>query len=139
MYWNNGLQFQKMYGVVDQVDHLVTVQSPNPGVYQIRAQARSNGAVFDVSNVSSRVITPNGDGLNDTLIFTYDPGPGNIVPEGKIYDLEGRFVSDMTSGLVPNTLTWDGRMNGRYVTSGAYIYQIKGDGKVFNGSIVVAR
>ena len=45
----------------------------------------------------------------------------------------------MRSGLVPNTLTWDGMMNGRVVTSGVYIYQIKGDGKTFNGTIVVAR
>lgn len=139
VYWNNGLAFQKMYGTVDPVSQIMTVQTPNLGVYQIRAQARAVGAVFDVSGISSRVITPNGDGKNDTLIFTYDPGPNNVVPSGQIFDLRGAFVADMVPGLVPNTLTWNGYMNGLPVHSGAYIYRITGDGKTFTGSIVVAR
>ena len=109
------------------------------GIFQIRPLLRSNGAVFDISNLSSRVITPNGDGLNDIVIFTYDPGPNNVVATGRIYDLKGMFVANMTQGLVPNTMTWDGQMNGKYVTSGVYVYEIKGDGKTFTGTIVVAR
>jgi fibronectin type 3 domain-containing protein len=139
MYWYNGLQFMKMYGKIDPVGQTVTVDSPNTGIYQIRAQARAAGAVFDLSNLSSRVITPNGDGLNDTLIFTYDPGPHNVTPAGKIFDLRGAAVADMTPGLVPNTLTWNGYMNGLPVHSGAYVYRITGDGKTFTGTIVVAR
>ncbi len=139
VYWNNGLQFVKMYGKIDPVGQTVTVESPNMGVYQIRAQARSTGAVFDISNASSRVITPNGDGLNDTLIFTYDPGPNNVTPSGKIFDLHGAAVADMAPGLVPNTLTWNGFMNGQPVHSGVYVYRITGDGKTFTGTVVVAR
>lgn len=138
-YWYNGAQWVKMYGKVDTLAQTVTVQSPNLGVYQVRAQARSAGAVFDVSNLASRVITPNGDGRNDTLIFSYDPGPKNVVPTGKVFDLQGAFVADMTPGLVPNTLTWDGRMNGAPVHGGVYVYRITGDGKTFTGSVVVAR
>jgi gliding motility-associated-like protein len=139
VYWFNGQQYQKMYGKIDPVGQVVTVDSPNLGVYQIRAQARAASAVFDVSNISSRVITPNGDGLNDTWIFSYDPGPRNVVPEGKIFDLRGAYVADMVPGLVPNTLTWNGYMNGLPVHSGAYVYRITGDGKTFTGTIVVAR
>ncbi len=138
-YYFNGAQWVKMYGKVDAVAQTVTVQSPNLGLYQVRAQARSAGAVFDLSNLSSRVITPNGDGLNDTLIFSYDPGPKNIQPLGKIFDVQGAFVADMMPGMVPNTLTWNGYMNGLPVRSGAYVYRITGDGKTFTGSIVVAR
>ena len=138
-FWNNGQAFQKMYGQVDPLAQTVNVLSPNLGVYQVRAMLRSDSAVFDLSNISGRVITPNGDGKNDQVIFTYDPGPRNVTPEGKIYDMHGSFVTMMTPGLVPNTLTWDGRMNGRVVTSGVYVYQIKGDGKAFSGTIVVAR
>lgn len=139
MYWFNGLTYVKMYGKIDPVGQTVSVDSPNLGIYQIRAQARAAGAVFDISNLSSRVITPNGDGLNDTLIFTYDPGPNNVVPAGQIFDLRGAFVANMTPGLVPNTLTWNGFMNGLPVHSGVYVYRITGDGKVFSGTIVVAR
>lgn len=138
-YWDNGQEFKKVYGTVDELGQTVEVQSPNLGVYQVRSMLRSDTAVFDLSNISGRVITPNGDGKNDSVIFTYDPGPRGVVPEGKIYDVRGGFVASMTPGFVPNTLTWDGYMNGRPVTSGVYVYQIKGDGKTFSGTIVVAR
>jgi gliding motility-associated-like protein len=128
-----------MYGKIDPIAQTITVDSPNMGIYQIRALARASGAVFDLSNLSSRVITPNDDGRNDTLIFTYDPGPRNVQPTGKIYDLRGAVVAEMTPGLVPNTLTWNGRMNGQSVTSGIYVYKIVGDGKTFTGTIVVSR
>jgi hypothetical protein len=138
-YWNNGTEFKKVYGKVDPVTQTVFLDSPNLGVYQVRALLRSDSAVFDLSNISGRVITPNGDGKNDQVIFTYDPGPRNVTPEGKIYDIHGAFVADMKAGLVPNTIVWDGFMNGRRATSGVYVYQIKGDGKAFSGTIVVAR
>jgi hypothetical protein len=139
MYWHNGAEFKKLYGSVDPFSKEVAVETPNIGLFQLRTLFRQNSAVFDVSNLSSRVITPNGDGLNDILIFTYDPGPNNILPTGAIHDMRGAYVAPMLPGLVPNTLTWDGKMNGRVVTSGVYVYQIKGDGKTFNGTIVIAR
>jgi hypothetical protein len=140
MYWFNGQQYVKMYGKVDPVGLTVSVDSPNLGIYQVRAQARSTGAVFDISNLSSRVITPNGDGLNDTLIFTYDPGPNNVVAAGKIFDLHGAYVADMAPGPSPSTqLMWNGFMNGVPVHSGVYVYRITGDGKTFTGTAVVAR
>ncbi|MDD5304149.1 MAG: gliding motility-associated C-terminal domain-containing protein, partial [Elusimicrobia bacterium] len=139
MYWNNGSDFKKMYGAVDANAQTVTVESPNLGLYQIRSLFRAGGAVFDLSNISGRVITPNGDGLNDSVIFTYDPGPRNASVRGRIYDMTGSFVADMAPGLVPNTLAWDGKMNGRAATSGVYVYKIEGDGKTYTGTVVVAR
>ncbi len=138
-YWYNGVQWLKMYGRIDTLSQTVSLDSPNLGTYQIRAQARSGGTVFDMSNLYSRVITPNGDGLNDMMIFKYDPGPKNVQPTGKIMDLQGGFVADMVPGADPTTLTWNGRMNGLPVRSGAYVYRITGDGKIFTGTIVVAR
>jgi len=140
MYWYNGSQYVKMYGTVDAFDQTVTIKSPNLGIYQVRQEARStNGPVFDISNISGRIITPNGDGKNDVFIMRYDPGPDDVTPTGRIYDLRGGYVSDMTPGLDPNTITWNGTMHGVPVTSGVYVYQIKGGGKTFNGTIVVAK
>lgn len=139
MYWYNGSEFKKMYGNVDTNSQTVTVESPNLGLYQIRSLFRADGAVFDLSNVSGRVVTPNGDGLNDLIIFSYDPGPRNISARGRIYDMTGAFVADMVPGLVPNTVVWDGKMNGRAATSGVYVYKIEGDGKTYTGTVVVAR
>jgi len=140
MYWDNGSQYVKVYGTVDTFNQTVTVESPNLGLYQVRQQARSeNGPVFDISNISGRIITPNGDGKNDIFIMRYDPGPNDVTPTGRIYDLRGDYVSDMTPGLEPDTITWNGTMHGVPVTSGVYVYQVKGGGKTFNGTIVVAK
>lgn len=139
MYWHNGGEFKKMYGRVDPLTQTVTVETPNLGLYQVRALYRGDGAVFDLSNVSGRVITPNGDGLNDVVIFTYDPGPTNAQAAGRIFDVTGASVADMAPGLVPSTLTWDGRANGRPVSSGVYVYRVTGDGKTFTGTVVIAR
>lgn len=139
MYWYNGGEYKKMYGKVDTVGQTVTVETPNLGLYQVRSLFRAAGAVFDLSNISGRVLTPNGDGLNDVVIFTYDPGPANAPVAGRIYDVNGSFVADMAPGLVPNTITWDGRMNGRPAASGVYVYRVQGDGKTFTGTVVVAK
>ena len=45
----------------------------------------------------------------------------------------------MAPGPLPNTLQWDGKANGRAVDSGVYIYQIRAEGKGFNGTVVVVR
>ena len=143
LYWFNGQQYYKVYGQVDSVTQTVFVQSPNPGIYQIRTLARvSQGPVFDVSNVLNRVITPNGDGKNDDFIVIYDPGPNKDVPSGRIYDLKGHYIADMkVAGTgVPNTITWNGKAtNGRVVSNGVYVYAITGGGKNFTGTVVVAR
>ncbi len=139
LFWFNGSEFKKVYGTVDPLSQTVTVESPNLGNYQIRALARADGTVFDVSNISGRALTPNGDGLNDVIIFTYDPGPNRETATGRVYDVMGQYVAEMTAGQVPNTLVWDARSNGRYVGSGAYIYRITGGGKSFTGTVVVAR
>lgn len=139
LFWFNGSEFKKVYGTVDPVTQTVTVESPNLGNYQIRALSRADGTVFDVSNISGRVLTPNGDGLNDVIIFTYDPGPNRESVTGRIYDVMGQYVAEMTAGQVPNTLVWDARSNGRVVGSGAYVYRISGGGKSYTGTVVVAR
>jgi hypothetical protein len=139
MYWHNGSEFKKMYGNVDVNAQTVTVDSPNLGLYQIRSLFRADGAVFDLSNVSGRVVTPNGDGRNDVIIFTFDPGPRGVQARGRIYDVTGAFVADMVPGLVPNTVVWDGKMNGRAASSGVYVYKLEGDGKTYTGTVVVAR
>ncbi|MCM2305669.1 MAG: gliding motility-associated C-terminal domain-containing protein, partial [Elusimicrobia bacterium] len=72
-------------------------------------------------------------------IFTFDPGPRGVQARGRIYDVTGAFVADMVPGLVPNTVVWDGKMNGRAATSGVYVYKLEGDGKTYTGTVVVAR
>ena len=112
------------------------------GQYQIRAVYRDAGVYFDKSGLSNRVITPNGDGLNDTATFTFD-NPRDSAFSGKIYDMSGAFVADMVSGAstggTTSSLQWDGKAGGRPVAGGAYVYQVKSEGKTFNGTLLVIR
>ena len=66
--------------------------------------------------------------------------------KGEVFDITGTFISNLTeeqwdaaSGW---TLSWDGKNDqGSDVPSGIYIYQIRieAEGKVINGTVVVAR
>ncbi|MDE2290536.1 MAG: gliding motility-associated C-terminal domain-containing protein, partial [Elusimicrobia bacterium] len=138
LYWNNGQDYKKLYGTVDTTAQTVTAQTPNIGSFQIRRLFRDSAATFDISNITTRVITPNGDGRNDEMLMLFD-NPNHADISGKVFDLRGAFVSDMKPGPQPDSLQWDGMMNGKPVTSGVYIYQVSGDGKMFNGTCVVAR
>ncbi|HBL15677.1 MAG TPA: hypothetical protein DD417_02645 [Elusimicrobia bacterium] len=140
MYWHNGIEYKKLYGDVDPVENTVTAKTPNLGRFQIRTLLRDSAATFDLSNISSRFVTPNDDGKNDFIIFVFD-NPNGADVAGTVFDLRGAKVADMAAGPIPDrkSLQWDGKMNGKAATSGVYVYQIKGDGKTFNGTVVVAR
>lgn len=138
MYWNDGTEFKKLYGTVDTTQNAVVAQTPNLGQFQVRRVFRDAAATFDISNITTRVLTPNGDGKNDVMLMIFD-NPRRAPVSGKVYDLRGAYVATMAPGLAADTLQWDGKMNGKPVTSGVYIYQVEGDGKVFNGTVVVAR
>ncbi len=130
----------KIFGAVDAVDQTVNVQTGMMGNYQIRTIAQTQSFAFDLSGVSNKVITPNGDGINDTVVFTFDNPLGSAVL-GKIYDIRGGFVADLAPGpIAGSSLKWDGRAgNGGVVSQGVYIYQIRAEGKTFTGTVVVVR
>lgn len=138
MYWHNGAKYVKLYGDVDTNQQLVNAPAGMMGSYQIRGLLRDQAFTFDPSTLSNRVITPNGDGRNDRAVFRFD-NPRDSAFTGRIFDVTGAFVSEMAPGPDPNTLQWDGRGNGRVVPGGVYVYQIRSEGKVFNGTLVVVR
>lgn len=139
VYWFNGREYVKVFGTVNPEEQTITVRSALPGSYQIRSLVRTGGVSFDVKEMSNKVITPNGDGFNDYVVFTLD-NPRDSAFGGKIYDLTGALVAEMRPGSqVADTLEWDGRSGGTVVPRGVYVYQIKSEGKTFNGTIVVIR
>ncbi len=89
--------------------------------------------------LSPKIITPNGDGINDVANFIFT-SPDNETVEGMIFDLSGSVVRDNLPTSSSTSLTWDGRDNSGSVVSGkVYIYQIKIGDKVFNGTVVLAK
>lgn len=138
IYWNNGFRFVKLFGSVNPNTQVVSVQGINGGEYQIRGLLRDQALSFDVSQLSNKVLTPNGDGRNDKTTFLFD-NPRDAAFSGKIYDRQGAFVADMVPGVLANSLQWDARGGGGVVPGGVYVYQIRGEGKVFSGTLLVVR
>ena len=80
--------------------------------------------------------TPDGDGINDLVMFTYPfmaMGTGII----RVFDLRNELVWESPSGAD----SWDGRTNaGEVATPGLYMFVIENDGEVVcSGTVLLAR
>jgi gliding motility-associated-like protein len=81
---------------------------------------------------AQRIITPNGDGINDTVTFS-GLAAGDEV---KIFDVRGRRIRSLSG---PNPV-WDGKDDsGKIVESGVYVYQYTVSGDRVSGVILVAK
>ncbi len=105
--------------------------------------AAQSGSV-SVTGISNRFIAPNGKNLN-AVVRVSNPQCSDVT--GKIYDIQGRFVADMTldplylcSSVSPQHLTWDGKgAKGQIVRTGAYVFVISAEGFSYRGVLVVIR
>ena len=138
MYYYNGAKWFNLYGDVDPINNSVELKTSLLGKYQLRLTERTNNFSADSSGLSNRFLTPNGDGKNDNMVFIFD-NPRKVSVKGKLFDLKGAFVADMTEGPVENSLKWNGQFENKPVSGGVYVYQIEAEGKVYNGTVVVIR
>lgn len=88
--------------------------------------------------VSQRILTPNGDGINDRVIFNVTaPEAGSI--ETSVVNARGRRIA----GLIPGPqghFEWDGKdSQGRVVESGVYLVQISQESALWSGVVAVAK
>lgn len=116
----------------------------------VRIQAQEGG--FRFFGPLSRVITPNGDGVNDRFFLCFDNFSDSGV-SGKIFTLLGAEVASMgprisrapalgamcPDGDKPQFVTWDGTANGTRVRSGIYVYRVEAEGKTYAGTLLVVR
>jgi gliding motility-associated-like protein len=138
MYFHNGSRWLQMYGRVNDAERSVQLQTTLLGRYQLRTTERSGGFAADRAGLTNRLITPNGDGKNDTMVFIFD-NPQEKEVKGRIYDLRGALVASMGPGPIANALVWDAKSGGQVVPGGVYIYQIEAQGTVYNGTVAVIR
>ena len=97
---------------------------------------------FNLVVAKPKIITPNDDNKNDMLIVSYEnPNDSNV--SGTILTVSGYYVADMLLDISASDnlkITWNGKnYDDEVVSSGIYIYQIEVEGKIFNGTVVVAK
>ncbi|MBA3052318.1 hypothetical protein KJ959_08380 [bacterium] len=140
--WFNGVEWVKVGGEVDTAENCVRILTDKLGSYQLRVAPRAT-AFSVIDGPIPKIFTPNGDNLNDVCSFYYD-NPNAFAPSGEIFDIRGRKIADMKFGgmssSVSGSLIWEGKTSsGQYAAPGVYIWQIKAEGRVYNGTVVVAR
>jgi hypothetical protein len=84
-------------------------------------------------------ITPDGDGVDDSVLLTPSVSPANEIVRfsGRIESLSGQTIVE-ADGVTPAPVVWDGRdARGRTLDSGAYVAVLEVEHR--NGTIVEAR
>jgi len=88
--------------------------------------------------MSGRILTPNGDGIHDSVAFNLLSPAGNA-PSARVFDARGRRVVDL-SPVSSTQLRWDGKdFAGRPVASGVYLVQIREESQLWSGVVAVAK
>jgi hypothetical protein len=136
VYWFNGVNWVQMYGTLDRNDQTLNLDTKYLGRYQLRTVERTGGFAFDQAGVSNRFVTPNGDGRNDAIVFTYD-NPKDSAVSVRILDRRGKVVaSDLPPGPITNSRAWAPSSG---VPGGIYIYMISAEGHTYTGTIVILK
>jgi flagellar hook assembly protein FlgD len=127
MFWFDGIEWRPVAGRINTTANTITGPVFHFSYY----------ALFPVtqdpleSRPKERIITPNGDGINDFVFFDNLPADVSI----QIYDLSGRRVRTL-QGIG----YWDGRADGgEFVPNGAYLYQYRANLQDVTGAVGVAR
>ena len=128
----DGFEWRQIGGTVDPATNtmLVRVSGLN-WVALIQAAPRTPASRIP----GEKVISPNGDGHNDTAHFYFEDRTDDVKVD--IYDATGREIRTFYTA---STMDWDGRDDGgKIVESGVYIYQFSVDGQRVSGVIAVAK
>ncbi len=138
IYWDNSARFISLGGDVNFAEGTISVVTSNVGRYQLRMLKGAESVITDGSPYP-RVITPNGDGVNDRVFFFFETT--DSLAKGRIYDLNGAFVGSMKPGPVQDaSLVWDGKDDrDNVVPMGVYLYKVTVNNESTTGTIVVAR
>ena len=142
VFYYNGVEWLKIASSIDTDNKVIKAKSMFAGKYQLRKSPRATEFTF--YSVMPRIITPNNDRQNDRVLFRYSNPKASSISI-RIFDLRGALVKKLddtnaTSDIQGEYIYWDGTdQAGATVPVGVYIYQLDGEGKNVNGTIVVAR
>ncbi len=142
IFYFNGVEWTRLNTVVVDAENSVKSNIRFAGTYHLRYSPTTGEFAF--YDVVPKIITPNNDELNDRALFRFS-NPKLQSVSLKIFDINSALVKDIgettkTSDIPGEYIFWDGTdKDNRVVQPGVYLYQLEVDGKVINGTIVVAR
>lgn len=122
---------------VDTTLHTVSAAAAHFSTFALFPSGDTSGAA--ALRPPERIITPNGDGQNDTAIFSGLVAGRDDV---RLFDVRGRRIRHIATPPADcgGSFCWDGRDDaGGIVESGVYIYQYTVNGERVSGVIVVAK
>jgi hypothetical protein len=97
---------------------------------RVFAEAETGDALLPDLRLSTRVLTPNGDGINDQVEIAYELFrlPEEVPVELEVYTLDGRRAATLAVGQQaagPQQLRWDGRdQDGALLAPGTYLLRV---------------
>jgi spore germination protein YaaH len=104
-----------------------TNAGPRRPVYATRVDAGLTGLVL--AGGGDRSLSPNGDGVQDTLRIAWTNQVAFDSIALRIYRTDGTFVGSQSiggTGTGDHAYSWDGRLGGSLVPAGAYVAQLQG-------------
>jgi gliding motility-associated-like protein len=127
----DGFSWRRLGGKVDQ--NLNTITGLTNDFHYVGVFEMGGASPLD-DRPMEKIITPNGDTVNDSARFSsIDPGT-----KIEIFDINGHRVRTITTDLTHNE--WNGQDDsGKIVESGVYIYQYSENGQRVSGVIAVAK
>lgn len=130
--WWDGFSWRKLGGIRNENMNTLSV---NIGAFKYLAIVPGAALSALDRRPMEKIITPNGDGINDTAIFAFGDLTETVKLE--IFDTAGHRIRTIMSSAA---MQWDGRDDsGSLVESGVYIYQFKVKGDLVSGLIAVAK
>lgn len=123
----DGFEWRRLGGLINAAINTITTRI---GTLNYMAIVPAGFTAPEDRRPMRKIITPNGDGQNDDLLFALNDG------RVEIFDIGGHRVRTVY-GTNP---VWDGRDdNGEILESGVYIYQYEAEGKRVSGLVSIAK
>ncbi|MBI3012159.1 MAG: gliding motility-associated C-terminal domain-containing protein [Elusimicrobia bacterium] len=127
IFWYDGLEWRNLGGTVNVASNTVSVPISHFSIYGLFP---AGDPTAEEVRPKEKVITPNGDGVNDLAQFGVS---GSY--EIRIFNTFGREIKKLV-----NLSVWNGKNeDGETVESGDYLYQVKTTTYRVSGVIGVAR
>ncbi|OGS36255.1 MAG: hypothetical protein A2293_11995 [Elusimicrobia bacterium RIFOXYB2_FULL_49_7] len=95
---------------------------------------------FSLTSVNPKIFCPDETDTSLSKVNFAIANPNFSEVSSTIYDINGNVVRVSLTEENAELFSWDGRdSDNNVVSSGVYIYQLEADGKIANGTVVVAR